>query len=215
MRRFIYLSIVYVLATVMVLPSVGVAQQDVEGGSAYGGESGGGGGAAPAGPALPLPSGQGGGEGGQGGSGDQGGSGGGQGGGAGQNVTVSMEDNYFSPAQITVEPGTTVTWVQNGSNPHTTTSYDGLWDSGIIQGGSGQSFSFTFNEPGTYTYFCRPHEAQGMVGSVTVTGGGGGTTAPLPASGGAGIGSPSVLLPAVALLLGSGVLAYAVLRRRR
>ena len=40
------------------------------------------------------------------------------------------------------------------------------------------------------------------------------TTQPLPASGGPAIGSTSVLLPAAALLLGSGVLAFAVLRRR-
>ena len=236
MRRFIYLAIVSVLATMMVLPSFAAAQQQDpfqigEDGAFEQDESGGAGGAAPGGPALPLPGGQGGG-GGQGSQGGgQGGGGGGAGqGGAGQNVTVSMEDNYFSPAQITVEPGTTVTWVQNGSNPHTTTSYDGLWDSGIIAGGSGQAFSYTFTEPGTYTYFCRPHEAQGMVGTVIVSsssggasaqGGGGGaqeqgggTTAPLPASGGAGGISPSVLLPAAALLLGSGVVGYALVRRR-
>ena len=40
------------------------------------------------------------------------------------------------------------------------------------------------------------------------------TTQPLPASGGMGISSISVLLPAAALLLGSGVLGYALLRRR-
>jgi hypothetical protein len=40
------------------------------------------------------------------------------------------------------------------------------------------------------------------------------TTQPLPKSGGPMLGSPSVLLPAAALLLGSGVLAFAVLRRR-
>jgi hypothetical protein len=40
------------------------------------------------------------------------------------------------------------------------------------------------------------------------------TTQPLPKSGGPEIGSTSVLLPATALLLGSGVLAFAVLRRR-
>jgi hypothetical protein len=40
------------------------------------------------------------------------------------------------------------------------------------------------------------------------------TTSPLPSSGGIGIGSPSVLLPAAALLLGGGILGYAVLRRR-
>jgi plastocyanin len=142
----------------------------------------------------------------------------------GQNVTVMMEDNYFEAANITVPAGSTVTWVQNGNNPHTTTSYDGLWDSGIIQGGSGGSFSFTFNEPGTYEYFCMPHENQGMVGTVTVTGGGGGAqetgqmevkaegTAPLPPSG--GFTAPSVILPAAALLLGAGALTFAVLRRR-
>ena len=142
----------------------------------------------------------------------------------GQNMTVNMRDNYFDQANITVPVGTTVTWVQSGNNPHTTTSYDGLWDSGILPGGSGQTFSFTFNEPGTYRYFCRPHEAQGMVGTVTVSGGGGSqagggatapsesTATPLPVSG--GLVTPSVLLPAVALLLGSGVLGYAVLRRR-
>ena len=139
----------------------------------------------------------------------------------GQDITVNMEDNSFEQADITVPTGTTVTWVQTGNNPHTTTSYDGLWDSGMLAGGSGESFSYTFDEPGSYTYFCIPHENQGMVGSVTVTAGGGGggatieaggSTAPLPASGGVGT-TPSVLLPAVALILGSGILAYAVMRR--
>ena len=40
------------------------------------------------------------------------------------------------------------------------------------------------------------------------------STAPLPASGGMLISDPALVLPAVALLLGSGVLGYAVLRRR-
>jgi hypothetical protein len=40
------------------------------------------------------------------------------------------------------------------------------------------------------------------------------TTRPLPASGGMLISDPALVLPAVALLLGSGILGYAVLRRR-
>lgn len=132
----------------------------------------------------------------------------------GQEVTVSMEDNFFEPANITVEPGTTVTWVQNGDNPHTTTSYDGLWDSGIIEGGSGGSFSFTFDEPGTYDYFCIPHEAQGMVGSVTVTGeaaaGGAAQQQTMPDTGG-----PSLVLPVALTLLISGVAGLVFLRRHR
>jgi plastocyanin len=129
----------------------------------------------------------------------------------GQEVTVRMEDNFFDPANITVEPGTTVTWVQSGNNPHTTTSYDGLWDSGMIEGGSGGTFSFTFEEPGTYDYFCIPHESLGMIGSVTVTG----STATATATALSDTGGPPItpLLITLALVV-SGVIALAVLRRR-
>jgi hypothetical protein len=122
-----------------------------------------------------------------------------------------MEDNFFDPANITVEPGTTVTWVQSGNNPHTTTSYDGLWDSGMIEGGSGGTFSFTFEEPGTYDYFCIPHESLGMIGSVTVTDG----TATATATALSDTGGPPItpLLITLALVV-SGVIALAVLRRR-
>jgi plastocyanin len=149
----------------------------------------------------------------------------------GQEVTVRMEDNFFEPANITVEPGTTVTWVQSGNNPHTTTSYDGLWDSGMIEGGSGGTFSFTFEEPGTFDYFCIPHESLGMIGSVTVTGS---TATASPAStatgtatatasptatalsdtGGPPITPLSITLVASLALVISGVIALALLRRR-
>ena len=133
----------------------------------------------------------------------------------GQNVTVSMEDNYFDQPNITVEPGTTVRWVQTGQNPHTTTSYDGLWDSGIIEGGSGGTFSFTFEEPGTYGYYCIPHEAQGMTGTVTVTGGAddsatGGAQGQLPDTGGPSL----IVLSGVLALALCGFAALVLLRRR-
>ena len=51
--------------------------------------------------------------------------------------------------------------------------------------------------------------AAGAAGSPAAGAMGGTTGAPLPGSGG-----PSILLPAAALLLGSGVLTYAILRRR-
>ena len=136
----------------------------------------------------------------------------------GQEVTVRMEDNFFDPANITVEPGTTVTWVHSGNNPHTTTSYDGLWDSGMIEGGSGGTFSFTFEEPGTYDYFCIPHESLGMIGSVTVTGTATATASPtataLSDTGGPPITPLSITLAATLALVGSGAIALAVLRRR-
>ena len=141
----------------------------------------------------------------------------------GEEVTVNMEDNFFDQANITVEPGTTVTWVQSGNNPHTTTSYDGLWDSGMIEGGSDGTFSFTFEEPGTYDYFCIPHEKMGMVGSVTVTGSASASaSAAATASASAhdesetlaDTGGPPLALAAAILLVGSGILSFAVLRRR-
>jgi len=149
----------------------------------------------------------------------------------GQEVTVRMEDNFFDQANITVEPGTTVTWVQSGDNTHTTTSYDGLWDSGMIEGGSGGTFSFTFEEPGTYDYYCIPHESLGMTGSVTVTGGtatasptamatetatatASPTATALSDTGGPPVSSLLVTLAATLALVVSGVMALALLRRR-
>jgi plastocyanin len=143
----------------------------------------------------------------------------------GQEVTVRMEDNFFDQANITVEPGTTVTWVHSGNNPHTTTSYDGLWDSGMIEGGSGGTFSFTFEEPGTYDYFCIPHEEMGMVGSVTVTGGtatasptatatASPTATALSDTGGPPVSSLLITLASSLALVVFGVTALALLRRR-
>lgn len=144
-----------------------------------------------------------------------------------QEVTVGMEDNYFDAKNITVEPGTTVTWVQRGQYGHTTTSYDGLWDSGLIEGGTDGTYSFTFEEPGTYEYFCGPHEDVGMIGTVTVTGASddasesasasASVTASAPSDDGAetltDTGGPPLALVAVLLLAGSGLVSFAALRR--
>jgi plastocyanin len=142
----------------------------------------------------------------------------------GQEVTVRMEDNFFDQANITVEPGTTVTWVQSGNNPHTTTSYDGLWDSGMIEGGSGGTFSYSFEEPGRYDYFCIPHESLGMVGSVTVsdatatasptaTAAASPTATALADTGGPPVSSLLMALVATLALAVYGVIALALLRR--
>ena len=143
-----------------------------------------------------------------------------------QEVTVRMEDNFFNQANITVQPGTTVTWVQSGNNPHTTTSYDGLWDSGIIEGGSGGTFSYTFEEPGRYDYFCIPHESMGMIGSVTVsdatatasptataTAAASPTATALADTGGPPVSSLLIALVATLALAVYGVIALTLLRR--
>jgi plastocyanin len=64
-------------------------------------------------------------------------------------------DFEFQPGAFIIPPGTAVTWVNDGPSVHTSTSDDRLWDSGLLQ--PGQSFSFTFDNPGTYSYFCTVH----------------------------------------------------------
>src|SRR4051794_14586825 len=70
---------------------------------------------------------------------------------------VMMGDNFFDPADLSVTAGTTVTWINQGnsSQGHTATSLDGLFDSGTLR--NGESFSFTFDEPGDYAYKCTNH----------------------------------------------------------
>ena len=60
--------------------------------------------------------------------------------------------------------GSTVTWVNNGSTAVTVTSPDGLFDSETIAAGG--SFSYTFDTPGTFRYFCVPYPH--MKGVITV-----------------------------------------------
>src|SRR5690348_17058925 len=66
-------------------------------------------------------------------------------------------DNYaFQPADITVAPGTTVTWTNAQTDDvHSSVSNDGLWDSDTLD--TGQSFQYTFTDPGDFTYYCSVH----------------------------------------------------------
>jgi plastocyanin len=86
--------------------------------------------------------------------------------------TVTVQDFQFSPAQITINIGDTIHWVwMNGS--HTTTSGnsasctpDGKWSAPLDS--THPTFDHTFFGAGVYNYFCIPHCAMGMVGTVTV-----------------------------------------------
>ena len=69
--------------------------------------------------------------------------------------TPKIVDFGFSPFIVHVPPGTTVTWTNTGDQPHSATSDTQVWDSDILQ--KGQSFSFKFDQPGSYDYFCKPH----------------------------------------------------------
>ena len=88
---------------------------------------------------------------------------------------VSIIDFDYTPASITVNSGDIVQWTNNGAVPegHDVTG-DGL-DSGLMN--QGDTYSFTFNSAGSYSYLCTIHPS--MTGTVEVlsrsgAGGGGG-----------------------------------------
>jgi len=78
---------------------------------------------------------------------------------------VRIEDFAFSPANIVVDVGTTVTWTNEDNIGHTVTSDDGdELDSSLLD--QDDTYSYTFDEPGEYFYHCTPHP--NMQGLVTV-----------------------------------------------
>ncbi|KEQ56330.1 Plastocyanin protein [Marine Group I thaumarchaeote SCGC AAA799-E16] len=90
---------------------------------------------------------------------------------AGTSVPGCEETNEcYSPADITINAGDTVEWVNVDTAAHTVTGGSpadgpsGVFDSSLVMGGA--SYSFTFEDAGSYDYFCMVHPW--MVGSVTV-----------------------------------------------
>jgi plastocyanin len=90
---------------------------------------------------------------------------------------VDIVDFDYSPQNLTVNVGTTVTWTNNGSVGHTATSDSAAWDSGIIPVGG--RFVFTFNSVGTFAYHCTIHPTI-MTGTITVVPGCASTSTPTP-----------------------------------
>ncbi len=77
---------------------------------------------------------------------------------------MNMQNFAYQMANIQVRAGTTVTWTNQDNVPHSVTFKNGMKDSGLFY--QEQSFSYTFNTPGTYQYYCTVHPY--MVATVTV-----------------------------------------------
>ncbi len=72
-----------------------------------------------------------------------------------QVVQAGIRQMAFTPARIEIPVGTTVTWTNDDPVAHTVTANDGSFNSGLVDGG--QSWSYTFTEPGEFPFYCVPH----------------------------------------------------------
>ena len=81
---------------------------------------------------------------------------------------VASDIVNFTLEDLTVSAGTAITWTNQDSAGHTSTATLASslsWDSGRLR--TGETFSFTLTEPGTYGYLCTIHPS--MTGTITVT----------------------------------------------
>jgi plastocyanin len=79
---------------------------------------------------------------------------------------VVIDDFAFGPGTLTVPRGTKVTWTNKDDEPHTVTSDSDPKTLKSPALDTDESFSFTFNEAGTFKYFCSIHPR--MQGTVIV-----------------------------------------------
>jgi len=79
-------------------------------------------------------------------------------------VPVTIDNFVFKPGRVTVKAGTTVTWTNRDDIPHTVVSDDKIFKSKVLD--TDEKFSYTFDKPGSYPYFCSVHPK--MTGKVVV-----------------------------------------------
>ena len=79
-------------------------------------------------------------------------------------ASITIDNFSFTPKEITVAAGTTVTWVNHDDVPHTVVNPDKKFRSKALD--TDDQFSFTFMDAGTYNYFCSVHPM--MTGKITV-----------------------------------------------
>jgi plastocyanin len=77
---------------------------------------------------------------------------------------VSIVNFVFTPAEITIAPGESVTWTNDDGAPHGLVYKDGAQGTDLLL--PGVSFSRQFDRPGTYDYSCAVHPY--MIGRVIV-----------------------------------------------
>jgi plastocyanin len=84
--------------------------------------------------------------------------------GAGAPTVVEIRNMKFNPVTLTIAAGTKVIWVNEDNSPHTVTDKGKVFRSAALD--TKDSFSYTFEAPGEFTYYCTIHPM--MVGKIVV-----------------------------------------------
>jgi len=77
---------------------------------------------------------------------------------------VSIKNRAFSPANLKIKKGESITWKNNDNMDHTVDADDGSFSSGNLK--SGKTYKYTFKKAGKYPYSCRLHPR--MKGTIVV-----------------------------------------------
>ena len=103
-------------------------------------------------------------------------------------MAITIQGFAFSPATITVPVGTKVTWTNKDPATHTVTSDTGAFDSKNLT--TGNTFSFTFSQAGSFAYHCAIHTR--MTATIVVTAA---AAAPSAANAPSATAAPASVLP--------------------
>ena len=74
---------------------------------------------------------------------------------SGPAAAVSMSADAYAPAEVDVLAGDTVRWSNDSVRAHTVSADDGTWTSARIV--SSDSYSHRFDDPGSFSYYCKLH----------------------------------------------------------
>ena len=84
-------------------------------------------------------------------------------------VTVDSTNLRFYPESLTINEGDSVRFMWGGEFlPHNSVEENGIFDSGDPEREVDYLYTFTYEQAGSYNFFCEPHESVGMEGSITV-----------------------------------------------
>lgn len=83
-----------------------------------------------------------------------------------EDVRVDIKEFMFAPVDLNIAIGTKVTWVNDDQIPHTVMETHRAFHSAALD--TNDSFSFEFDNPGTFEYFCALHPQ--MIGKIVVGG---------------------------------------------